>query len=354
MASQTETLAYVTCLVCIFVDVMGQFFTQPALIPYASHLGADTYQAGVLITGNMFGRVVSNQLLPWLSDKTSRKGTVVLSIVGSFVAYAMCASANYVDDDATLLAAAANSGNATKTLADSTNGFKMLFGGKLVGGLFGATVSLVQAYVIELSVYDPVVLKTRQTMVMAMNMATPMVLSPIGGAVAAFGLEIPFWVSTATAFCGFFFALRYMHDIDEVRAVEAAERKKNEAIKHATGDITPSGMVEMTPVADSVDVEAGVDEKPIGFSAPVEAAEEAPGPTGKVENPEKPPQAANEQDEASLKEEVVSGNPCSDPVMIELSCAYFLFGTSITMVGLTPFNAVFTLFKHHLPPYNAM
>ena len=142
---------------------MGQFFTQPAMVPYAKHLGADTYQVGLLITANMFGRVCSNQLLPWLSDITSRKGTVVLSIVGSCVAYAMCAGANYLDDDATLAAAVAS--NATRTLADSTDSFKLLFGGKLVGGLFGATISLVQAYVIELSVYDPSLLKTRQTMV---------------------------------------------------------------------------------------------------------------------------------------------------------------------------------------------
>jgi len=65
-----------------------------------------------------------------------------------------------------------------------------------------------QAYVIELSVRDPKLLKTRQTMVMAMNMATPMVLSPIGGAVSTFGLEIPFWVSAGMAFLGIFFAMR--------------------------------------------------------------------------------------------------------------------------------------------------
>ena len=171
MASSTETLAYVTCLICIFVDVMGQYFTQPSLVPYAQHLGAGTYETGLLISVNMFGRVISNQLLPWLSDVTSRKGTVVLSIIGSCAAYAMCATANYVDDDATL-AAASTPSNSTRTLGDSTDSFKLLFGGKLVGGLFGATISLVQAYVIELSVYNPTLLKTRQTMVMAMNMVT--------------------------------------------------------------------------------------------------------------------------------------------------------------------------------------
>ena len=32
--------------------------------------------------------------------------------------------------------------------------------------------------------------------------------------------------------------------------------------------------------------------------------------------------------------EVASGNPCTDSVMLELSVAYFLFGTSITMVEI--------------------
>jgi len=76
-----ETMAYATCLVCIFVDVMGQHFTQPSLVPYAQHLGATNYQVGLLVTTNMAGRVISNQFLPWLSDVTSRKPTAPAHLI---------------------------------------------------------------------------------------------------------------------------------------------------------------------------------------------------------------------------------------------------------------------------------
>merc|ERR1712086_721445 len=61
---------------------------------------------------------------------------------------------------------------------------------------------------------------------MAANLAMPMVLAPIGGAVATFGLQLPFLIAAVVALLGFFFALRFMHDVSEIRLMQAAQAKK--------------------------------------------------------------------------------------------------------------------------------
>jgi MFS family permease len=151
MQFSIETMAYITCLMCVFVDVIGQHFTSPVrathtnpivpslagqvLVPYGQLLGATTSQIGLVVTINMFGRIISNQLLPWLSDKTSRKLTIILSIVGSGCGYTLCGAAYYTEQDSE--ARTHQDGSTIDSMQQIGTGFTVFLGGKLVGGLFG-------------------------------------------------------------------------------------------------------------------------------------------------------------------------------------------------------------------------
>ena len=113
---------------------MGQYFSSPVIIPYAKALGADASSQSLVISLPYFGRLVGGVVMPILSDKTSRKKIIWLSAFGSFLAYSLSASA-------------------------AALGFPFLLAGRLVGGLFGQTLSLLIAFLAELSIPDMAKLK---------------------------------------------------------------------------------------------------------------------------------------------------------------------------------------------------
>jgi len=148
-----------------------------------------------------------------------------------------------------------------------------------------------------------------------------------------------------------------MHDIDEVRAMEvshdinptpnpnpnpkpvmkAAERKKNDDAKAETPQGGPSHP-DVEPLPNKPNEPTGIEmqEQPVGggyFSC--EGSDRRAG--AGIEKPNEPVEVTVEAKEEEKEEEEVDvplQNPCTDVVMIQLSVAYFLFGTSVTMVEL--------------------
>ena len=141
----SEQTAVFCCLFTVFVDVMGQYFSSPVIMVYAATLTDSTSGQSLVISLPFLGRLVGGIIMPILSDKTSRKAIIWLSSVGSFVAYSLSG------------------------LAGSFGGFPMLVAGRLIGGLFGQTLSLLMAYLAELSIPDMALLKKRNTQMMGVN-----------------------------------------------------------------------------------------------------------------------------------------------------------------------------------------
>lgn len=188
-----ERMAFVTCLITVFVDLMGQNFATPTLVPYASSLTSDSWLRGAVLSIAPAGRIVGGLVMPVLADSFSRKKVVWASMIGSCLAYALSASAGPLGT------------------------VMLLLGGRLVGGVFGQTQSMLTAYLMELTLPNMALFKRRQTTMMTMNQGAGLLLAPIGGFIAAVGLNFPFVVSTGGALLGFFFSLCFMKDVDEIK-----------------------------------------------------------------------------------------------------------------------------------------
>jgi len=309
---------------------------MPVLVPFGHLIGANTEQIGAVVTINMFGRILSNQFLPWLSDKTSRKATIILSMVGSLVGYTFCGGAYYAvtpEDPASwnmahnVTASIIDDGSVHQLRTSVDSGYYTFVVGKLIGGLFGATIGLITAYVIELSVYDTSLLKTRQSLLMSFNMAAPMLLAPIGGAVSTYGLQIPFIIAAAVAFLGVLFSLRYMHDVKEIRALQAAQRKKTDEPSDNLNKeerTPPNSTKNASKTALPKDKLQSIDEGTAGERDPEAGVGQ--------NNTETDDGSLLVQEEDPVYDGVrLNGNPCTDTVLITQSIAYFLFGTTMTM-----------------------
>ncbi|GMI24177.1 hypothetical protein TeGR_g14890 [Tetraparma gracilis] len=194
-----STLAFVTCMIVVFIDMMGQKFTEPALVPYATFLGMSSSQTSFVVSSRELGMFVSNLVMPRLADSKGRVLTVIISTAGSAVAYALQSGANWFPD----------------------NGFGWLLTGKIVAGLFGGTFPMLIAYSVELSSPDVDLVKYRQTMLVTVLMVSPVLMSPIGGGVARFGLVIPFIIAFGTASLGLLFVIFNMKDVADVKRAEA-------------------------------------------------------------------------------------------------------------------------------------
>ena len=53
-------LAFLTCMIVVFVDMMGQKFTEPALVPYATFLGMTASETSIVVSSREMGMFISN------------------------------------------------------------------------------------------------------------------------------------------------------------------------------------------------------------------------------------------------------------------------------------------------------
>ena len=207
-----ETFAYYTCLVVVFVDLMGQHFTLAVNVPFSMEVGASIKEVSYLLTVNMGCRLIGNLVMPKFADSTSRKLAMQISTLGSCIAYFISGSASWFD---------------------GRDGFWVLFTGRLLGGLFGGSLSLAIAYITELTMPDPnnpadirtermAMLKKRINNVMSVFNVAPICLAPIGGATGSLGLNIPFLIAAAVALIGFFFCLKFMKVTLDPTALQTA------------------------------------------------------------------------------------------------------------------------------------
>ena len=187
-----ESVAFGFCLMIIVVDRMGSKFTEPAMFAYSEDLGISLSSLSLILAAREVCNLLSNLWMPRAADRGGRKPTMLLSLFGSCVAYLVQGLAAY----------------------DRARGFGWLMAGKVIAGLFGGTLGLCVAYILELSIPDMQLAKRRTSTAMACNMMVPMTLSPIGGAVARFGLNLPFLISAGVAAVGLGVAARFL-DADE-------------------------------------------------------------------------------------------------------------------------------------------
>ncbi len=108
----------------IFVDVLGFTLVIPLLPYYAQHFGASPLEVGLLQSSYAAMQLFSSPLLGAVSDRVGRKKTLLFSQVGTFVGFAVLASAS--------------------SLA-------MLFAGRMITGATAGNLTIAQAYISDVT-----------------------------------------------------------------------------------------------------------------------------------------------------------------------------------------------------------
>eukprot|EP00935_MAST-01C_sp_MAST-1C-sp1_P002569 g2569.t1 len=203
--------------------MVGPNFTAASFIPYCTSKGLSLQEAGLSLTLREIFFVLGTGFVAKQADQRGRVPVVRVCMLGSMIAYMLQACAAYTDKSGSMA---------------------LIWFGKMFGGFFGSTMSILMAYIMELSMPDIALMKKRTTLLYANHFGLNLVLAPIGGTVGSFGLNVPFWVATCTGFVGFLITSRYMKEVAEVKG---AQHKKDDDIA-SPDDIETSFAAESPPV----------------------------------------------------------------------------------------------------------
>ena len=111
-------------MITAFVDMLGLIIIYPLLPFYAEDLGADAGIIGALIAAFSVAQMVAAPVWGWLSDRYGRRPAILVGLLLSAVAYVIFAFATSL---------------------------WLLFVSRIVQGLGGGTIGVVQAYVSDVS-----------------------------------------------------------------------------------------------------------------------------------------------------------------------------------------------------------
>ena len=111
-------------MVTAFVDMLGLIIIFPLLPFYATRLGANAAMVGALVAAFSVAQLLSAPVWGWMSDHYGRRPAILIGLLISAVAYVIFAFAG--------------------TLS-------LLFLSRIIQGLGGGTIGVVQAYVADIS-----------------------------------------------------------------------------------------------------------------------------------------------------------------------------------------------------------
>ena len=121
-------------LIVAFVDMLGLIIVYPLLPFYAESMGASAAIVGALIASFSVAQLLAAPVWGWLSDQYGRRPAILVGLLLSAVAYVIFAYANSI---------------------------WLLLISRIVQGLGGGTIGVVQAYVSDVSVVCPRTLDPR-------------------------------------------------------------------------------------------------------------------------------------------------------------------------------------------------
>ena len=111
-------------MITAFVDMLGLIIIYPLLPFYAQNLGANAAMVGALVASFSVAQLLAAPVWGWLSDRYGRRPAILVGLLLSAVAYVIFAFAGTL---------------------------WMLFLSRIVQGLGGGTIGVVQAYVSDVS-----------------------------------------------------------------------------------------------------------------------------------------------------------------------------------------------------------
>lgn len=244
-------ICFAACLMVNMVDVMGTLFTAPVLVPYGQQLGATTGEIASFSTVRFGLAIISLLWMPRLADAKGTKVTLLVSVLGSVVAYGIQGNSHYLSGcerqsytlnmgdtlqlweghDCSLIngtvtipsdssmAQAVGTGGIVEctTQCSNKNGVYFFMVGRALAGFFGGTQPILRSYISQISLPNMAVLKVRMTFLFASHQAGAFALSPIAGVISQFGLFWPWYVSAGCGVLIFAFVAAFFMNVEEIK-----------------------------------------------------------------------------------------------------------------------------------------
>lgn len=167
-----------TLLSVVVIDLVGFGIVIPILPFYAEAYGASAFALGLLVTSFAGMQFLLAPVWGRISDLIGRRPVILLTIAGTSISLLICA------------------------LAPS---LEWLFLGRILGGVFGANIGIVTAFITDLT--GPAE-RTRWMGMIGASFGVGFILGPvIGGGLSRFGYPVPLLVASGMAALNFLYAL---------------------------------------------------------------------------------------------------------------------------------------------------
>lgn len=205
----SKTLAYATAVLVNFVDQMGSSFLIPVIIPFGRVIGATDQEIAFFATIRGFFMLFSNVWLSMLSDCTSRRVAVLISISGSTVAYILQGAAAEVEEGVFLFTV-----------------------GRGVAGFFAGTSPVLRAFVSDLYADNPKEMIQKMTVLQVASQGAGLAMAPIAGSVALLNLRLPFDIAAGAGVLGLIWAFFFFPKATDEKTAKPTQQ--GEATKEAS------------------------------------------------------------------------------------------------------------------------
>ena len=183
----------VVLMITAFIDMLGMLMILPLLPFYAKGLGGGGLVVGLLVSAFSLAQLVSAPLWGRFSDKHGRRPALMVGLAASAIAYVVFA------------------------YADS---LWLLFLSRIVQGAGGGTVSVIQAYVADVT--KPEDRAKSLGWLSAATNAGVAIGPAIGSAVSVWGPHTPGLIAAALCVVNVIFASRYLTEVRKPRAAPVA------------------------------------------------------------------------------------------------------------------------------------
>jgi DHA1 family tetracycline resistance protein-like MFS transporter len=151
-----------TLVLCILVDVFGYSMVLPLLPQIGKVFGASDFLIGILISSNAFSALIFGPIWGKLSDKYGRKPILLISQIGTGVAFLLLALSNSIE---------------------------MIFFSRIFDGIFGGQLPVIRAYIADITTAETRSSKIGRIMV---GNTLGMILGPsIGGLLGVINWRFP-------------------------------------------------------------------------------------------------------------------------------------------------------------------
>ena len=198
MAEPSKKAKIGVILLTLFINMLGFGIVIPVLPLYAQDFGATEMQIGLLFASYSLCQFLFSPIIGKLSDKIGRRPVLIVSVIGTAAGFFIMGAAN--------------------TLA-------LLFVGRILDGVSGASIATCQAYLADVTTRE----ERGKTMgLMGATFGLGFIFGPaLGGlASAAYGSQAPFYIAGVLAVLNLFLVIRFVTEslTPELRAKASATK----------------------------------------------------------------------------------------------------------------------------------